>query len=96
MKATAVIGYYYPTGDWQCIDIGLGPLAAKAETYERFQTDRLKFTKIIDVEIKKLNLVEGEFKSIELADGFEIPEVETLEQSIEKNRAILSAMIKRH
>ncbi len=84
-----VLGYHYATGKWGLIDVSFGPLSVKADVYKRCQTDGSIYTEIIDAPIKD-GVITGENLEVNLADGFELPAVLTLEESIKKNKKILT------
>lgn len=83
-KKKAVIGYHYPTGKWNLIDIMYGPLSVGADVYDRCQIDKLCFTCFVEAPIESISN-----DSVELADGYQFPDVLTLEQSIESTKKAL-------
>jgi len=90
----AVIGYYYPTGEWTVIDLMAGPLSVGAETYKRCQTKDLCYTEIVEVPVKVATATSSEL-SVIVDDDFEFPDVLTLEQSIANNKKFLGSLVNR-
>lgn len=74
----AVLGYHYPTGKWNIIDIMVGPLSVGADVYDRYQIDKYVYTKFIEAPIKSVDDT-----GVVIDDSFNLPDVLTLEQSIQ-------------
>lgn len=86
----AILGYHYPTGKWCVIDLIAGVLSTTADVYERCQVDPLQYTKFITASVRKIDIDDIGGFTVELEEGFKLPEVETLEDSIEKSIRVLS------
>ena len=89
----AILGYHYATGRWGVIDIMIGALSVPAETYERCQVDKLHFTKFVEAPIKGATIDDNGKVEVTLDDGYKLPKAFTLEDSIKKNKRILSGCL---
>ena len=87
----AVIGYIKDDDRWNLIDVSLGDLSSNAETYTRCMIDKEFYTKIIDVEIKKVIVEDDGTPVVTLADGVILPKMQTLEERIQEHVQVLSA-----
>lgn len=96
MKLYAILGYYYPTGGWNVVDIVHGPFAMKPEEYKRRLTKEgnLLWPEFTSVHVEEYTYKDGQLE-ISVDSRFKLPEVMSLEQSIQRNKQILSNYLAR-
>jgi hypothetical protein len=85
----AILGYHYPTGKWNVIALMYGSLSVGADVYERCQIDKMCFTYFVEAPIKSIDN-----DGVNIDDGFELPQVLTLEQSIINTKKELQKHLK--
>jgi hypothetical protein len=87
----ALMMYDYAKGKWQVMNVAFDSLTVySADTIKRMFTEQGKYLwpKVINVQIKSFEYSNGKY-SATFEDDFEFPEVETLEQSIQRTKKIL-------
>jgi hypothetical protein len=89
---TATMVYDYPRERWTCFAVRLVENVLPTCDYiERMLTDagNYLYPNMVDAPIDWFEYKNGQY-SVEFSHGFELPEVVTLEQSIENNRKFLA------